>query len=216
MFSCFYHWLICRSQDERSFMHAVHDWHLSTLLCVVGMGVWQVEKTRGQVCLCACMGGFLTDMCTNESYMAIMMSEDRCVTHLKATSQWQLPQIHWWIQALTSGCLNPESCFNEEENTHTRIHTHTHNDKCLKGPTHLLCYSFISSPLLLPPSLSPGYFWLIDLSALLLNKWKLQLVPCRQCFHQHSAGSVWSGPLPPSCTSVELDELVPGNGTFFF
>lgn len=159
MFSCFYHWLICRSQDERSFMHAVYDWHLSTLLCVVGMGVWQVEKTRGQVCLCACTGGFLTDMCTNESYMAIMMSEDRCVTHLKATSQWQLPQIHWWIQALTSGCLNPESCFNEEENTHTCAHTHTMINVWRVPPPFSVIPSFLLLSSFLHHSLQDIFDW---------------------------------------------------------
>lgn len=108
----------------------------------------------------------------------------------------------------------PESCFNKEKNTHT---THTQNGKCLKVSSPSLTPSFVTSFfLLLPPSLSPGYLWLIDLSALLLNKWKLQLVPSRRRFHQHSAGSVWSGPPPPSRTATELDELVLGNVTFTF
>lgn len=98
---------------------------------------------------------------------------------LKATTQWQLPEMHWWIQALTRG--SSAVLMKRKKYTHKTINVWRSRPRSLPFRRFL---SFSHSP-----SLSPGYLWLLDLSVLLLNKWKLQLVWSRRLFHQRLAGS---------------------------
>ena len=198
MFSCFYHWLKCWSQDERWFMHVACDWRCSPLLCVDSMGCEAPTYIHIYTYIYIYKWN-LYDNCDEWGRGCKSLLRP----HLN-DSHWRYTDRFWHWQA--DAWIQNRLLMKRKISTHTDAH-----NQMLKVSPLPFFFSLISSPILLPPSLSPGYLWLIDLSSLLLNKWKLQLVPWRRCFHQDS---VWSEPPPPSCTGAELDELVLGNVTF--